>query len=95
MRGWGSAAKRVICRSPTRRDFPRRLNFGRPSPSRCCCSSWARICLARWLTSLGHAGETGDVDAVAFVGGAVDDLVEEDDLVFPFADGDVEVFHAR
>jgi hypothetical protein len=34
------------------------------------------------------------VDAVAAVGAAFDDAVEEDDLVFPFADGDVEVFHA-
>ena len=43
---------------------------------------------------LGEAGEAGDVDAVASVGAAFDDAVQEDDLVFPFADGDVEVFHA-
>jgi hypothetical protein len=36
----------------------------------------------------------GDVDAVALVGGTRDDLVEEDDLVVPFFDGDVKVSHA-
>ena len=39
----------------------------------------------------GDAGELGDVDAVALVGGAGDDLMEEDDLVLPFFDGDVVV----
>ena len=33
------------------------------------------------------------MDAVAAVGAAFDDSVQEDDLVFPFADGDVEVSH--
>ena len=40
----------------------------------------------------GESGETGDLDAVAFVGAAFDDFSEEDDLVLPFAHGDVEVF---
>ena len=33
------------------------------------------------------------MDAVAFVRAAGDDFAQEDDLVVPFADGDVEVFH--
>ena len=40
------------------------------------------------------AGEARNVDAVAAIGAAFDDAVEEDDLVFPFADGDVEVADA-
>ncbi len=43
---------------------------------------------------LGHAREPRDVDAVAAVGAAFDDAVEEDDLVLPLAHGDVQVFHA-
>jgi hypothetical protein len=31
----------------------------------------------------GEAGEAGDLDAVAFFGGAGEDLVEEDDLLVP------------
>ena len=41
-----------------------------------------------------HAGELGDVDAVALVGRAGDDLVQEHDLVLPLLHGDVEVPHA-
>lgn len=42
----------------------------------------------------GHAGEAGDLDAVAFVGATGEDLVEEDDAVLPFTDGDIEVAEA-
>ena len=42
-----------------------------------------------------HAGELGDVDAVALVGRAGDDLVEEHDLILPFLDGDVKVARHR
>ena len=42
---------------------------------------------------LGEAGEAGDLDAVGFVGGAGDDLAEEDDAVVPLAHGDAVVFH--
>lgn len=41
------------------------------------------------------AGEFGYVYAVAFVGAAGQDFVEEDDVVGPFADGDVAVFDIR
>ena len=41
---------------------------------------------------LGESGEAGDLDAVAFVGGARLDFAEEDDVFVPFADGDVVVF---
>ena len=41
---------------------------------------------------LGEAGEAGDLDAVAFVGGAGLDFAEEDDVLVPLADGDVVVF---
>ncbi len=40
----------------------------------------------------GDTGEFCDVDAVAFVGAAGEDFVEEDDFVLPFAYGDVAVF---
>ena len=43
----------------------------------------------------GHAGELGDVDAVAAVGAALDDAVEEDDAALLLGDGDAEVAHAR
>ena len=36
-----------------------------------------------------HARQSGDVDAVTFVGRAVDDLVQEDNVVLPLAHGDV------
>ena len=42
----------------------------------------------------GDAGQAGDVDAVALVGASGDDLVQEDDVAFLFADGDVGVFEA-
>ena len=42
----------------------------------------------------GEAGEAGDVDAVALVGGAGDDAAEEDDGVALFADLDGVVFDA-
>lgn len=38
-----------------------------------------------------EAGEAGDLDAVAFVGGSGEDLVEEDDFLVPFPNGDVVV----
>ncbi len=41
-----------------------------------------------------YAGETGNMNAITFVGGAVDNFVEEDDLIVPFADGDVQVADA-
>ena len=41
---------------------------------------------------LGQAGEAGDLDAVALVGGARLNFAEEDDVFVPFADGDVVVF---
>ena len=41
------------------------------------------------------AGQPGDVDAVALVGAAGHDPVEEDDLAGTFADGDVGVFEPR
>lgn len=43
---------------------------------------------------LGDASEPRDMDAVGPVGSTFDDAVQEDDLVFPFADGDVEIAHA-
>jgi hypothetical protein len=43
----------------------------------------------------GDAGEARDLDAVAFVGSALDDFAQENNLVVPFADGDVVVAHAR
>ena len=39
----------------------------------------------------GDAGQPGDVDAVALVGPAGDDPVQEDDLPLALADGDVGV----
>ena len=39
----------------------------------------------------GQAGEAGDVDAVGVVGGAGDDVVEEDDFLALLGDGDVVV----
>src|SRR5438093_11813453 len=44
---------------------------------------------------LRHAGQAGDLDAVAFVRAAFDDSVQEHDLVVPLANGHVEVFEAR
>lgn len=41
----------------------------------------------------GEAGESGDLDAVAFFGAAGEDLAEEDDLLVPLLDGDVVVLH--
>ena len=43
----------------------------------------------------GHAGQPGDVDAVALVGAAGHDLVEEDDLALAFPDRDVGVAEPR
>jgi len=43
----------------------------------------------------GDAGESRDVDAVALVGAAGDDLVQEDDLAAAFADRDVGVAEPR
>jgi hypothetical protein len=40
------------------------------------------------------AGQPGDVDAVALVGGAVDDLVQEGDVLFPFLDRHVQILDA-
>ena len=41
----------------------------------------------------GEAGESGDLDAVAFFGAAGEDLAEEDDLLVPLLHGDVVVLH--
>ena len=46
---------------------------------------------ARSSTGRRDAGQPGDVDAVALVGAAGDDPVEEDDLAVPLADRDVGV----
>src|SRR5690349_3002787 len=42
----------------------------------------------------GQTGETSDLDAVAFVCAAVDDLTQEDDLLVPFAHGNVQIADA-
>jgi hypothetical protein len=39
----------------------------------------------------GDTGQLGDMDAVALVGGAGDDLAQKNDLVLPFPDRDVIV----
>ena len=54
-----------------------------------------RFCFTvRVADRLGEAGESGDLDAVARVGGAGDDyLALEDDAVVPFAHGDVGIAH--
>lgn len=44
---------------------------------------------------LGKACESGDLDAVAAVGGTGDDLAEKDDLFVPLTDGHIVVLHAR
>ena len=41
----------------------------------------------------GDAGQLGNVDAVAFVGSACDDLVQKDDIAGPFTDRHVEIFN--
>ena len=41
----------------------------------------------------GEAGESRDLDAVAFFGAAGEDLAEEDDLLVPLLHGDVVVLH--
>jgi len=45
--------------------------------------------------SFRDAGQTRDLDAVAFVGAAFDDFAQKNDLIVPFANGGVEVFEAR
>ena len=42
-----------------------------------------------------HAGQPGDVNAVALVGRAGHDLVQEHDVVLPLLHGHVQVPHAR
>ena len=42
-----------------------------------------------------HAGQAGDVDAVALVGAAGGDLVQEDNLLVPFAHQHVVIAQAR
>ncbi len=54
-----------------------------------------RISRARSTTGAGNAGQLGHMDAVALVGGAGDDLAEEDDLVLPFLDRDMGVLDPR
>ena len=44
--------------------------------------------LDNWL---GHAGQARDVDAIALVRAALDDLMQTHDLFVPLAYGDVEV----
>lgn len=41
----------------------------------------------------GEAGESRDLDAVAFFGAAGEDLAEEDDLLVPLLHGHVVVLH--
>ena len=43
---------------------------------------------------LRQAGQTRDLDAVAFVRAARDDFAQENDLLVPFAHGDVEIANA-
>ncbi len=47
--------------------------------------------MARLSTGAGRAGEARDLDAVAFVRAAGDDLAQENDVVAPLAHGDVVV----
>ena len=67
---------------------------GLPSALSSCCSRLLRISLARAMIARRQAGEARDLDAVALVGAAGDDLAQEDDLLVPFAHGDVVVAHA-
>ena len=54
----------------------------------------ARTWRARSRDVGGDAGQAGHVDAVGAIGAALDDLVQEDDLVAPLAHGDGQVEHA-
>ena len=49
---------------------------------------------ARLTTSFGQARELCDLDAVAAVGAAGDDLAQEDELVAALFDGNAVVLHA-
>ena len=42
-----------------------------------------------------HACQPGHVDTVTLVGGPLDDLVEENHVLFPLAYGHVQVFYPR
>ena len=42
---------------------------------------------------LGHPRQSGHLDAIALVGAPFHDLTQEEDLLVPFPDRDVEVFH--
>ena len=87
----GGARRLSFSRSFWRRVAWRTLPSGVSSDS----SRLRRISLARSRTGLGHAGQARHLDAVALVGAALDDFAQEDDLVVPFAHGDVEILHAR
>src|SRR5437870_1130516 len=43
---------------------------------------------------LWQTGEAGNLDAVTLIGAARDDLAQKDDLIVPFAHGDVEIADA-
>ncbi len=43
---------------------------------------------------VGKSCESGDLDAIALVGAAGEDFSQEDDLVVPLADGNIEVLNA-
>ena len=64
---------------------------GRPGSGPCCFSRKARISRGAVEHRGRHAGQPGDVDAVALVGAAGDDPVQEDDLALALADRDVGV----
>ena len=55
----------------------------------------AKNLLRAFQNFLRHASESRDLDAVAFVRAACDNLAQEHDLVVPFAHGDVEIFQSR
>ena len=38
-----------------------------------------------------QAGEAGDLDAITLIGATGDDFAQENDLLVPFADGDVQI----
>src|SRR5436190_7601632 len=42
-----------------------------------------------------NTGQSRDLDAVAFVRAAFDNFAQENDLIIPFTDGDIEVANTR
>ena len=67
------------------------LSDGRPPRDSSSRSRPVRISRARATTAGGRPGEPRDLDAVAAIGAARHDLAQEDDVVLPLADDDVEV----